>query len=178
MVAVNTLVKPQYKPPTRTTTDSKGVACELWEIPGHSRYYLVRREGDWSVYDRLKKRPVTRYTKNVESPQYYVCRLVSNEGKIHQHLEHRIVMQCLSLDEPKKSIRHRNNNTLDNRFENLYYWDRKLSHAIRDTRTGEIYAGTIREIRDAAKIGYEKARDILAGKPVKNWELIRRDGNV
>lgn len=180
MVAVDTLVKPQYKPPIRVTTDSKGVTCELWEIPDHSRYYLVRREGKWDIYDRLEKHPITRYTDRQprygKNYQYYKYRLVSDQGKIHQQGEHWLVMSCLSLEQPQNYIRWLNGNTLDNRIENLQYWSKKLFHMIRDTRTGEIHAGNGCEIRNSARIRYQKVRDLLAGKEVANWELVKRDG--
>lgn len=184
MDAVETLVTPQYNPPDRITTDNKGVTCELWEIPDHSRYYLVRRNQQWDVYDRLKKRPVTRYIHQVtwdtqsdtNTASYYAYRIFSDAGNVHQKLEHRLVLQCLSPQPPEKFVHRRNGDTLDNSFENLYYSSRRSQHQIRDKITGEIYSGTLTEIRKAARIGSEKVSNILKGMPVKGFQLIYKDG--
>lgn len=170
------VTKPQaFKQPDKITRDNKGIICEIWEIPNYSRYLLIRRNGVWSVYCKHKKRPVRQYTKqSAAGDKYHIYRMVSDKGKIKQEFEHRLVMRCLSFEEETRFVYHRNDETLDNRPENLYYYRGKGLYRVKNIYSNEVFEGNMQQIRIAAGICTLTVQKIVLGQYVKGFELISK----
>lgn len=152
--------------------DIQGNSYEAFSIPGYPRYWLLRcRQGNWAVHDRLKQRAVKKIMR--EGGLAYRMRSPGRSKPKYEYL-HRLIMLALEPEGEQRFVKHLNDNLLDNRLENLSWWDGYTCFTVKHV-DGTTYKGSIREIRKQAKIGIQKAVKLAKGEYVPDWQLIGKE---